>query len=814
MLISHPKENNLPAKPLVAHLKNVADYCLNKFISMRLNLSEKLLNYDELKELILLICIFHDFGKATTYFQEYIDSDHSKGRDNLTNHSLLSAIVCYHVVLHKLGSELAAIIAFLVIKRHHGDLEVIHEISDDIGCFKKQFANIKDNNINELIPYYEKYNIDIVEILSSIDLRSFKDKTEDFEFCFIKEINDNDEVHVELFFIVNMLFSLLIDSDKKDAARLEMDYFTGNLEESVSDLFIYLDDCRKKHPDKFNPDIPINKIRNDFLNEIISNKNIIPENHFYSITAPTGIGKTFGCLAFANRLKNLLPNGEGRIIYCLPYTSIIDQNYEEFKNIIEFNKKEKFNHRPSRYLLKHHYLTFKNIENRKKEEDYNYKDYLDDKLFVESWESSMVITTFVQFFHTIIGVKNNMLKKLHNIVNSIVILDEVQNIDPEYYEMLRIILEVFAKKFNVYFLLITATQPEILDKREVIELIDSKKYMTNSLFNRVNLKYSHDITTIDGFCNNFSKTFTGDNGLIVLNTKKAVSSVYEKIQNQFIQKGYKIITLTTRQIPRDRNKLIKLIKLYIKYKKKIIVIATQLIEAGVDLSFKYVYRDYAPFDSIVQVAGRCNRNGEYGILEGKMFLFSLADCTLVYKDILKQFVNDIFNEDESKKNYESKEFYEMSKKYFDKFDFKLKSKKLFDAICDLNYDDDMRDQIPICDFKLIKEYQTESIFILTTKKAQKKMDELFELKNDVANDKISKEEINEKLLRIEKIKGFLKEYQISLYPNELKEYENSTIINEEKYFKYISYDKQRGCVYELSSGFQVKPKKYIGIEQL
>ncbi|MDP8219899.1 MAG: DEAD/DEAH box helicase family protein, partial [Candidatus Stygibacter frigidus] len=299
-----------------------------------------------------------------------------------------------------------------------------------------------------------------------------------------------------MFFLTNYTFSLLIDNDKSDAARLDNSYFNGNLDEKVDDIFSYINDCRDKDFKKFNPEIPLNRLRNRFLEEIYNNESIRPENHFYSITSPTGIGKTFGCLVFANKLRQLLPERNARIIYCLPYTSIIDQNYKEFDKILRFSKKDKYQRRPNRYLLKHHYQNPKVISKRLDEKKKTLKDYHDDVLFVESWKSIYVVTTFVQLFYALIGYRNRSLKKFHNIVNSIIILDEVQNIDPDYYRLLREAFQVLGKKFGVYFLLITATQPEIIEKEDIVELTNSEFYMHSEIFNRVSLTRLNDVNDI------------------------------------------------------------------------------------------------------------------------------------------------------------------------------------------------------------------------------------------------------------------------------------------------------------------------------
>jgi len=572
MLISHPAEKNVKAKPLADHLFNVGARMKNKVEESRLNLT--LIDKHDLERLALLTGIFHDFAKATTFFQDYIKGSERRG-DRWTRHSFLSAAVCYYFVKNELRSGLWAYAAFMVIKRHHGDLEAFDRSDDDnikpaTAIAKKQLANIVANYYNQLEPFYSRHVSNFAGI-KTMDFSELIEVLEDSDELIDDLFEDDREKRIELFFIINFLFSLLVENDKRDAARLDSQYFAGNLEEAPNYVYPYLEQQRKDNPEKFSGDIPINKLKNRFLEEIANSNRISPANHFYTVTAPTGIGKTFGCLHFANRLLEKLPGQKARIIYCLPYTSIIDQNFDEFEKIIKFNKGKDYDRQPSRYLLKHHYLTPKKIESRINPEDYSYKDYLDDVLLVESWESSFIVTTFVQFFHTIIGYKNRFLKKFHNIVNSIVILDEVQNIDPHYYQLLKEALYILGSRFNIYFLLTTATQPEILarEKHEPAALVNSAFYMGHPIFNRVNLSIELAPQGLQSFSEKFCNEFHGENCLIVTNTKGSAIEIFKYIKSN--KAGYTVFCLSTFLVPFDRRVKITAIKESLARGEKIIV---------------------------------------------------------------------------------------------------------------------------------------------------------------------------------------------------------------------------------------------------
>jgi CRISPR-associated endonuclease/helicase Cas3 len=817
MVISHPGEANVGAKLLVEHLYNVGCSAANRVKDMQLDLT--IISKQELERLVFLTGIFHDFGKASTFFQEYIRGGDRRKADRFTRHSFLSAVVGYFVVREELESGLSAYAAFQAIRRHHGNLESFEmpgerQLKPELSTARIQLKNILDHHYREIEPFYSQHIAD-VGVFGRIAWDELPVEAEDWDDMADEYLGEDTEKRVEFFFIVNLLFSLLVDSDKKDAARLDTDYYRGNLEESFSDIFAYLDDSRERDPEKFAGDIPINKLRNEFLDEIAANREISSSNHFYTITAPTGIGKTFGCLAFARRLVQGLGRPNARVIYCLPYTSIIDQNFAEFEKVIAYNKGRDYRERPGRYLLKHHYLADKTVQNRVSREEYCYKDYMDDTLLVESWESAFIVTTFVQFFHTIIGYRNRFLKKFHNIVNSVVILDEVQNIDPDYYLLLREVLDILGRRFNIYFLLVTATQPEILDmeKSRPTAVVCSSRYMGHPVFNRICLRIQDKAQTLTQFQEDFAGQFTGENCLLVMNTKKSAIGFYSYLREK--RSDYRLYCLTTNLVPRDRRDKIREIRAALKNGKRIIVISTQLVEAGVDLSFKYVYRDFGPLDSIIQVAGRCNRHGEYGQTGGTMTLVRLQDPdhndkefhSYIYKPIIAQYVRQSLKAGQ----YESNAFEQLAETYFQQFDFRMESMKLLRAIYDLNYDNETGTQTPVSQFKLIKEYDDETLYIMTTPEAQEKMDQLQLHLGKLVESELTREERGNILLMIERLKTELKEYCISLRDNELGAYRGGNILEETGMgsCRYISYENVGKYGYDDEVGFLREPKAEI-----
>jgi len=750
MLLSHLAEGNHPQKLLTSHLKNVAQKCKDEILNLDLDL-KSLITQEKLAELSYQIGIFHDIGKASCFFQRRLNG--GRRNDNRGNHAMISALIAFEALKEEDYGEEYRAIAFMVIVRHHGALndfsDMYNQFEAGVYSYVSEIASdILQTGLSEI---KELYPMDLVPVLQRIsDQRGFTEIWEELNSSFETLV---DEENIHYFFIASLLFSLLIDSDKKDAARLENDYFDGNLDDDILNPFPYIESLRRDNPEKFDPDSKINRQRNRFLKIIDTHPGISRENHLYLITAPTGIGKTFGALAFANRLKSKLDKGKGRLIYCLPYTSIIEQNYDEFEKVIHHNCKGKYDERPSRYLIKHHHLSLKKIENRIDTEDYNYEEYGKDVLFVESWESAVVVTTFVQLFHSIFGIQNRLLKKFHRITGSIIVLDEAQNIDPKYYPLIGKGLKILGECFDCYFLLITATQPEIFKKEDgAVEIINDEDFMQEEIFNRVKLNIYQDTKTIQEFAKGFINEFKGNNALIVMNTKKSAFSLYKVLEDHPNYKDYKIYCLTTLLIPKDRQNIIEKIKGLLKNGNKVIVVSTQLVEAGVDFSFKTVYRDYAPLDSVIQTAGRCNRNGEFGVCGGEMHLICLKEedrdktfYSYIYTPILIQHLEETLTQSK----YESRDFSSLSKSYYNKFDFQAVSNQLLGAMEELEYS-------KVNKFKLIEDdYASCRLLILSDESAEK--DFVRQTKLNQQKEMTSKEKYE-----LEMIKLRLKQYELSL----------------------------------------------------
>ncbi len=700
---------------------------------------------DVISDVSYLIGISHDFGKYATFFQEKLKGLRNKN-DPLTYHGLISAFFAFEVVneyikIKNLENErpykFLPLLAYFVVKRHHLDLDDIEDDVDAERLFDTGFKNINNqlediwSNKNQIEEDYDtllrNQPLSYKNIFVNLESYRKKIKSSDDIKPLIKDLDRlmyffknkcNKEIIYYLF--VQLLYSVLIDSDKKHAGHIR-EIERKELPERLVEEYLALPEFEGDNKSN------INHIRNEIRKSVLKNiedpKNM--NQRIFTLTAPTGTGKTLTSLSAALILRKKLREAlklenEPHIIYSLPFTSIIDQTYKVFTGVL--HQINDFEMRESEYLLKHHYLSeiFYKTANMDQEKD------VDESLaLIESWESEIIVTTFIQLFHTLIGYKNRSLKKFHNIVNSIIILDEVQNIPIEYWKLVEEILAALTTYFNCRIILMTATKPLIFEEGTYKELVDDyDSYFNMVELNRVCLNINPDCRQISEFCNSLDD-LSKNSYLFVLNTINSSLDFYSAIINRIQELGlaFKVCYLSTNIIPKERRRRIEKIKEAIKNKQKIVIVSTQLIEAGVDIDCGCVYRDMGPLDSIIQVAGRCNRNKTSE--QSDMYLLNLVDkdnrpFTGIYDPVLLNIVRQIIND--KSKIFESG-FLKLINEFFNLAKAKSRVEtKLINSVYELYYYDrspNTQKRKPISDFELIREdYFKLDVFVEVDDKAK------------------------------------------------------------------------------------------------
>lgn len=712
-----------PDKLLVDHLYRVGEICRNSVNERKLNIDE----VDLLKDAAYIIGITHDLGKATKYFQDYITETNEKKKKSLkakdiTHHGPLSALFTYAVMNEYLNqieqrdglAEYLPIMSFLAVKRHHGNLpNAMNEIKD-VDMDKEKILKIAEKQIDSidkkefcktLEHLISKKNIQlninldaIINYIQNDEIKSLRRKEKDF----VRGLCDKGNLYP--YFLFQFIYSSLIDADKTDAG------LDGVILDRISISSRLVDDYRDAKGFSSNQD-NINSLRNEIYNEAMERiKDWDLDNKILSLNVPTGTGKTLTALSLSLKLRERLENElkiKPRIIYALPFLSIIDQNYKVFEEVVGKGKEPL----DSRLLLKHHHLS--EVKYKTEEEEYEVDKSL---LLLEGWNAEIIVTTFWQLFNTLFSNRNRQLRKFNKLANSIIILDEVQAVPYRYWLLIHDSLKLICEKFNTYIVFITATQPLIFDesKGEIKEIVQKKEDYFRNL-NRIEMmpriEKALTIAEFNSLLNEDLIKKSDKDFLIVLNTIASAQEVYRCIKRLKLD-NTKMFFLSTNVIPKTRLTRINEIK---KSKESLrqrrVIVSTQLIEAGVDIDADIVYRDFAPLDSINQVAGRCNRNSSKDE-KGTVSIFILKDerkelYRYIYDPILISTTLSILQPIEGP--IRESEFLDLNNKYFKALKRVMgerDSKDCLDRIAGLAFKD-LNDN-----FKLIEEdYPKVDVFV-------------------------------------------------------------------------------------------------------
>lgn len=765
-MLSHPK------KELINHLEEVCMIGMSIFDNKD-NIYCKDKNIRKFLEIVLKN---HDAGKATSYFQNYIKNPEGyKENESLKSHSLLSALVTYYKIINEIEGDKKrklAILGFYIVLKHHGYLGNLEE---NIFFIKNSYKTFLKKQLDEFNYTY-----------FSLDKKNFNKFVEEFKnYDFDDELDEiKENKNFKEFLFINYMFSILISADKGATIYASNNKNLEELKKIILDKKIISKDIVDNYKLKkgFKVDSNLNIIRENIYKEI--EKEILKdkESRIFSINVPTGTGKTLASFNASLKLKDKL-GGNYKIIYTLPFTSVIDQNFSIFEEILGEEGKD------SKNLLKHHYLSQKNYKNEEESLTYDVSEYL-----IENWDSQIIVTTFIQLFQTLFSNKNRNLKKFHSFSNAIIILDEIQAIPHKYWTLLNEFLKVMLEEYNSYLIFVTATMPLIFseEKKEIKELATNKINYFQEL-NRIQLDKNliKNKIRLEEFSNELTKELKNNEKnsyLIVLNTIKSSTYIYNEIKKRC--ENREVYYLSTSIIPKERASRINKIKKLLTQGKVPILISTQLIEAGVDIDFDVVYRDFSTLDSINQTCGRCNRNAKK-LDKGRVKLFKLCDerqeySKYIYDNFLLEKTNKVLNEISEEKILE-KNFYSISQKYF--LEVKInssdeESRRLIENLKKLEYEklnDKKRG------FILIPEvFKTTEVFIEIDDEAKLLKNEYLEI-NKIENKYLRKE-------KFDKIKSNFLNYVISvpeIYYREGKDKENIiNFIDEESLDFY--YDKEIG----------------------
>lgn len=497
--------------------------------------------------------LLHDIGKCSTEFQNRILKDGKK-----CDHSTAGAKEI--VKINKSGRLMAYCIA-----GHHSGLPNYGSVTD-VGSEGTLNARLNKSNI----PYYDRVFDEIESTQVTLPVMPNL------------KLTGTQNIGFLLSLYIRFIYSCLVDAD-----YLDTEAFMSNklVDRGVNYDFCLLLKNLNNKLSGFKSDTAINGYRKKILEACIQKAKL--KKNLFNLTVPTGGGKTLSSIAFA--INHLIENDMDRIIYVIPYTSIIEQTAREFKNI--FGEEN---------VLEHHSnFDFDDDES-------NTKNKL--RLSSENWDMPFIVTTNVQFFESLFSNKSSRCRKLHNMANSIIIFDEVQMLPINYLKPCIEGIKQLVQNFSSTVVMCSATQPpfdKLFGNLKPIEICDNHAELYNA-FKRTNIRVRGSI-----YSSNIAKELNNiEQVLCIVNTRKHALKIFSLMQEEG---RYHLSTL---MCPAHRKDTLKTIKDRLKNGLPCRVCSTRLIEAGVDVDFPLVYRAMSGLDSIIQSAGRCNREGKH-MTEGK-----------------------------------------------------------------------------------------------------------------------------------------------------------------------------------------------------
>ena len=569
----------------------------------------------------------HDLGKYRPPFQEYLRKE--RAGDAETRHAIYGgahafaskqlgaafAIAGHHAGLHNLA-DLQKGAAVAADKENPGAL---------VGLLEKDFpaaralliANIADK---QLAAWLDKELPTALPPFPGVPAHLIK---------LADESEEKFALATELY--TRMLFSCLIDADRLDSAHWpELGVNTIQLANSEIPLDAgyllsrVIAERERKRSAALNPDSSLTAAQNRIFDACLATSR--QTTGFFSLTVPTGGGKTLSAMAFA--LAHAKANNLRRVIVVIPYLTIIEQNAAEYRRILD----------PANtgIVLENH-SSVKSRDNPNEEE----KSRLE--LITENWDAPVIVTTSVQFIESLFTASPSRARKLHNIARSVVIFDEVQTLPTHLLRPMLNIFRELAANYGISFVFSSATQPAFrrsrslpdgFDEHEITEIAPEPAELYRTL-RRVTYKLETrtEPLTWKTLAEQLAKT---PQCLCVVNLTRHARELWETLDNTLREEycsktGAKLpdnlrpVHLSSAMCPAHRLALIRWIRLRLDFGLPCRVVSTQLIEAGVDVDFPAVWRAMGPLDSIVQVAGRCNRKGLFLPEESIIRIFTPAD---------------------------------------------------------------------------------------------------------------------------------------------------------------------------------------------
>ncbi len=589
-----------------------------------------------------LLGLLHDFGKYSGDFQKYItdainkddpnfDPDQDEnfedptGRRGKIDHSTAGAQYLSRISgLSNAHKMLCQMLSLCLVSHHSGLIDCL--TTDNRGTWdsysKRLSKNGNKTHRDECVKNADKIILDRIDaILAEKSLtKPFEETCRDIVCKTPGKKPQSTIAQFQLGLLVRFLYSALIDADRQDTADSEKPKIARHRLQGKYKSWDKLIERLENKYKTFGAKNRVDEIRKEISAHCLHAAKRPPG--LFTLTVPTAGGKTLASLRFA--LHHAKKHSMERIIYVIPFTTIIDQNAQDVREILE--PKESLED-AGKIVLEHHSNIGSDAQSWK------------EKLLTENWDAPVVFTTMVQFLEALFGAGTRGARRMHQLAKAVIVFDEIQTLPIKCVHLFNNAINFLVDHCGSTVVLCTATQPlldQVDEKKGALKLSEKNELMSNigKLFDDLKRVNVYDYRKSPGWSYpEIAALAVGQvkeigSCLVIVNMKKAARIVFEEAKNYGIEAFY----LTTGMCPAHRRQVLKTIHQKLDDKESILCVSTQLIEAGVNIDFRSVIRMLAGLDSIAQAAGRCNRHGNSET--GRVFVVNPVEEDLEYlKDI-------------------------------------------------------------------------------------------------------------------------------------------------------------------------------------
>ncbi|AFM23518.1 CRISPR-associated helicase/endonuclease Cas3 [Desulfomonile tiedjei] len=525
---------------------------------------------------------------------------------------------------------------------------------------------------------------------------------------------ENHDLNVAAMLDIRMLFSALVDADFLATEAHFQPAVTGercfrkrglalNAERDWNILSLFLDDLSAKS----DASLVVKRLRADLLQACIVEASRPPG--LFTLTAPTGTGKTLSMLAFA--LKHALVHGLRRIVVVVPYLSIIEQTVSAYRTVFQFAQDGS---NTEHYILEHHSLAgTKQVgeDSRGRDDDMEDESRRMRRLLAENWDAPIVVTTNVQFLESLFANRSAACRKLHRLARSVILFDEVQTFSVDKAIPTLAALSRLVERYDSTVVLSTATQPAFRHLHLAVQKSCKAGWQPKEIVSaELRLFERAKRTTVEWSNHPISWSDLADRLaqerqlLCIVNLKRHALTVYRELKKKSLEG---LFHMSTDMCPAHRTEVLKKINMRLNEDKSCRLISTQCVEAGVDIDFPTVFRALGPFDAIAQAAGRCNRKGNFGLRTVHVFLpddeaYPQDGAYSRAAQVTRMFLNELENSDVD--IHSPGMFHEYYCRLYDLLDMESQNRPLKDAL-------NLRDFTKVADLYRIIDSDTINVLV-------------------------------------------------------------------------------------------------------